>query len=114
MSGYGEWRFIAGFVPEWTKRSAVMLLNSFLVLTAYVVLGAAMFSCIEHPVEMDRWRKLKATTEVFLTTSTERIVNRTLQQVCRHGEGIDGCFEKLNLQPLYNESFHLVSVAKID
>ncbi len=95
------------FVEDWTKRNTFLLVNTFLVMSVYVLVGGAIFSALEHPEEEKTLEKQKEDIEDLMRSLTTDIVHQSIAQACN--SNYDECMSNVDMNSLYNTSFHKVS-----
>ena len=86
-------------------------MNSLVGVTAYLVIGALIFSAMELPQERDRLRDMKAHAEATSERMVDEIVNRTIEKICLL-EDWEQCLSRINILELYNQSYDMVRPSK--
>ncbi|XP_075265592.1 uncharacterized protein LOC142357999 [Convolutriloba macropyga] len=89
--------------PEWTRKSTFTMVNSILGVTAYLMLGALVFSALELPEEEHRLRQQKKEAEQMAEVLVETLINNTLLRACN--ESYSECEAFIDWGDAYNESY---------
>ncbi|XP_075257101.1 potassium channel subfamily K member 10-like isoform X2 [Convolutriloba macropyga] len=92
--------------PEWTRKSTFTMVNSILGVTAYLMLGALVFSALELPEEEDRLRQQKKEAEQMAEVLVETLINNTLLRACN--ESYSECEAFIDWGDAYNESYAMI------
>ncbi|XP_075257332.1 potassium channel subfamily K member 1-like isoform X2 [Convolutriloba macropyga] len=93
---------------EWNKRATVTIINAFLALTLYLILGTVVFTSVELPGEKKQLLEIKRTMEQHAVELTGTLVNSTIEQLCTL-QNLSDCHAAINYTAMEQKTFDLMN-----